>query len=140
MQKSFAPYWLAATLLLLCAIPSASAQPRTNYNFNPGWLRHRRRPRQRASRPAFDDSSWKQVTLPHAWNEDAAFKVTIHEAPHRHRLVPQALPAPRQRRAASASSSSSRASARPARSISTASRSAATKTASWPSASTSPPA
>ena len=29
----------------------------------------------------FDDSAWKPVTLPHAWNEDSAFKVGIHDLP-----------------------------------------------------------
>lgn len=34
-----------------------------------------------AEAAAFDDSAWKPVTLPHAWNEDAAFKVSIEELP-----------------------------------------------------------
>jgi beta-galactosidase len=29
----------------------------------------------------YDDAMWKTVTLPHAWNEDAAFKVSIEEHP-----------------------------------------------------------
>ena len=31
-----------------------------------------------AEAPAFNDKSWKQVTLPYAWNEDEAFKKDIH--------------------------------------------------------------
>src|SRR4051812_42762760 len=27
----------------------------------------------------FNDTTWKSVTLPHAWNEDEAFKKDIHE-------------------------------------------------------------
>ena len=34
---------------------------------------------QGAENPAFDDSGWKQVTLPHAWNEDEAFKRDIKD-------------------------------------------------------------
>lgn len=80
MQKSFVPHWLVATLVLLCAISSASAQPRTKYNFNPGWLVMPGDPAN-AQSPAFDDSTWKPVTLPYAWNEDSAFKVSIQNLP-----------------------------------------------------------
>ena len=34
-----------------------------------------------AEAPGFDDAAWKSVTLPHAWNEDAAFKVAIDHHP-----------------------------------------------------------
>ena len=34
-----------------------------------------------AALPAFDDAAWQTVTLPHAWNEDAAFKVSIAAHP-----------------------------------------------------------
>jgi hypothetical protein len=36
---------------------------------------------QGAEQPAFDDSGWKRVTTPYAWNEDAAFRVSIHDQP-----------------------------------------------------------
>ena len=32
-----------------------------------------------ADKPDFDDSGWKSVTLPHAWNEDDAFQKDIHD-------------------------------------------------------------
>src|SRR5690606_16585071 len=32
-----------------------------------------------AHKENFNDSTWKQVTLPHAWNEDEAFAKAIHE-------------------------------------------------------------
>ncbi|WP_428941046.1 sugar-binding domain-containing protein [Fontivita pretiosa] len=34
-----------------------------------------------AQDPEFDDSGWKPVTLPRAWNEDDAFRVDIRELP-----------------------------------------------------------
>jgi beta-galactosidase len=54
--------------------------PRAVYNFNPGWKLFVGDPDD-ASRAGFDDSDWKSVTLPHAWNEDAAFRVAIHKLP-----------------------------------------------------------
>ena len=58
--------------------PPASA--RASYNFNPGWklfvgdLAN-------AQLAGFDDSTWKNVTLPRAWNEDDAFRVSIGSLP-----------------------------------------------------------
>lgn len=80
MQKSPLPRWITVTLFALCAITSAAAQPRTKYNFNPGWLVMVGDPAN-AQTPNFDDSSWKRVTLPYAWNEDSAFKVSIQNLP-----------------------------------------------------------
>jgi beta-galactosidase len=34
-----------------------------------------------AAEPGFDDAAWKHVTLPHAWNEDSAYRVSIHDQP-----------------------------------------------------------
>ncbi len=49
-------------------------------NFNPGWKLLVGDPAG-ASAAAFDDSAWQTVTLPHAWNEDAAFRVAIDKLP-----------------------------------------------------------
>ncbi|MET1057798.1 MAG: sugar-binding domain-containing protein [Pedobacter sp.] len=51
---------------------------RSTYNFNPGW---KLAPGDiaKAEASAFDDSSWKSVTLPHAWNEDEAFRKSIED-------------------------------------------------------------
>ena len=66
--------------VLLCAVcPTASAQ-RARYNFNRGWLLSVGDPAG-ASEFGFDDSQWKRVTLPHAWNEDSAYRVSIHDLP-----------------------------------------------------------
>ncbi len=54
--------------------------PRIKYNFNSDWKVLVGDP-QGADRPDFDDSSWKRVTTPYAWNEDAAFRVSIHDLP-----------------------------------------------------------
>src|SRR5437763_9616196 len=59
---------------------SAAAQPRADYNFNSDWKLFVGDVRG-AEAPAFDDSGWKPVTLPHAWNEDSAFKVSIEQLP-----------------------------------------------------------
>ncbi len=53
---------------------------RTKYNFNSGWKLLVGDPKG-AAEPQFDDSAWKALTTPHAWNEDAAFKVSIHDLP-----------------------------------------------------------
>ncbi|WP_374163704.1 sugar-binding domain-containing protein [Arcticibacter sp. MXS-1] len=69
-------------LLALSIFSVAQAQPlqRLKYNFNPGWKLFVGDVRG-AEAPSFDDQSWKPVTLPHAWNEDTAFKVAIDEHP-----------------------------------------------------------
>lgn len=54
--------------------------PNVTYNFNPGWKLFVGDPTN-ASAADFDDSTWMSVTLPHAWNEDSAFKVGIHDLP-----------------------------------------------------------
>jgi len=62
---------------------TASAQApttRARYNFNQGWLLSTGDPAD-AKSPAFDDSKWKRVSLPYAWNEDSAYKVSIHDMP-----------------------------------------------------------
>jgi len=56
------------------------ASPRTTFNFNPGWRVLVGDPNG-ASSPDFNDSGWKAVALPYAWNEDAAFKVSIAQLP-----------------------------------------------------------
>ena len=60
--------------------PAEAATARARYNFNPGWLVLVGDPAN-AEAPAFDDSAWKPVTLPYAWNEDSAFRVSIHDLP-----------------------------------------------------------
>jgi beta-galactosidase len=57
-----------------------TVSPRSVYNFNPGWKLFVGDPAD-ASLTDFDDSDWKAVALPRAWNEDDAFRVPIHRLP-----------------------------------------------------------
>ncbi|MDR3187899.1 MAG: DUF4982 domain-containing protein [Prevotellaceae bacterium] len=69
--------FLLLSIALLTGI-SLWAEERVRYSFNAGWklcvgdL-------QGAEQPKFDDSGWKNVTLPRAFNEDEAFRVSIAE-------------------------------------------------------------
>lgn len=66
----------AAALLLLSASSLRAFADRKKYNFNSEWqLQIGDFPAAKAAE--YDDSKWKQVTLPHAFNEDEAFKVSI---------------------------------------------------------------
>lgn len=58
----------------------AAAAPREAYNFNHGWLL---KPSDEtgAEAPSFADTDWKRITLPHAWNEDSAFRVDSKKLP-----------------------------------------------------------
>ncbi len=76
MQKLRSLVWSAVFVFLF---PAMQAQ-RAKYNFNPGWLVQVGDPAG-AERADFDDTPWKHVTLPYAWNEDAAYRVSIHDLP-----------------------------------------------------------
>jgi hypothetical protein len=67
-------------LVALCVLCFSASAQRVRYNFNRGWLLSVGDPAG-ASDPSFDDSHWKRVTLPHAWNEDFAYRVSIHDQP-----------------------------------------------------------
>ena len=56
----------------------ATAQGRKKYNFNSDWLIEVGDPAG-AQAADFNDNSWKKVTLPHAFNEDEAFKLSIEK-------------------------------------------------------------
>jgi beta-galactosidase len=76
---------IACFLVWACLVPRVvtaadAVSPCANYNFNPGW-KLSVMDSTNAALPEFDDSAWKPVTLPHAWNEDSAFKVSIHDLP-----------------------------------------------------------
>jgi hypothetical protein len=64
----------ALAMALAAAAPAHAA--RALYDFNPGWKLVVGDP-QDAARPGFDDGAWKPVSLPHAWNEDDAFRKDI---------------------------------------------------------------
>ena len=60
---------LCAASAVFASDPPASR--RAEYNFNSDWKHFVGDPAG-AEAPGFDDSLWKEVTLPRAWNEDDA--------------------------------------------------------------------
>ena len=79
-MKTFASLILALLSLLPGICLGQTTHDRTKYNFNADWKVEVGDP-QGADRPEFDDSQWKRVTTPYAWNEDSAFRVSIHDLP-----------------------------------------------------------
>src|SRR5262245_19349756 len=72
---------IQVSLVLICMSVAAFANdksPRTRYNFNSDWKLLVGDPAG-AEQPDFDDSNWKEVTLPRAWNEDDAFRKDIKD-------------------------------------------------------------
>lgn len=69
-----------AAALVMTGGSLAIAATREIYNFNPDWLL-KAADESDAQATSFADADWKQVTLPHAWNEDSAFKVTNKKLP-----------------------------------------------------------
>ncbi len=70
--------WLSACTAPVMPEEFAQENVRAKYNFNSGWLLYVG-DAEGADAVAFDDASWKPVTLPHAYNEDDAFHLPIHE-------------------------------------------------------------
>lgn len=63
--------------LLAAALAVLPLGAREKYNFNSGWkLKTGDFPK--ASQTSYRDSGWQKATLPHAFNEDEAFKIEIH--------------------------------------------------------------
>jgi beta-galactosidase len=69
---------LSSLIVAASAARVHASEPRTTLNFNSGWQVYVGDPAN-AQDPAFDHRDWKRVTLPHAWNEDDAFRLPIHE-------------------------------------------------------------
>lgn len=65
-------------LVMLLFLSTAVINAREKYNFNSDW-KLKVGDISEASKPDFKDNDWKSVTLPHAFNEDEAFKVDIHD-------------------------------------------------------------
>ena len=64
-------------MVLLCGM-TMLLSARETWNFNSDWC-FAIGDNPEAAAVAFDDSQWHRVTLPHAWNEDEAFKVLIDD-------------------------------------------------------------
>lgn len=67
-------------LITICAMYAifSLGQVRAKYNFNSQWLLHVG-DEATAQMTRYDDKEWQQVTLPHAFNEDEAFRVDIKD-------------------------------------------------------------
>ncbi|XHR31308.1 MAG: DUF4982 domain-containing protein [Chthoniobacteraceae bacterium] len=74
---------IISVLLLIAAVTASAQHPgqsRAKYNFNSGWL-VQAADAKGAEAAAYPDRNWKAVTIPYAWNEDSAFKVSIEQLP-----------------------------------------------------------
>ncbi|KAH6659302.1 beta-galactosidase [Truncatella angustata] len=76
MRGYFRCLLYAATVLIASIVNAQYIASRTKFNFNSDWKLYIG-DADNAQNVAFDDSTWSNVTLPHAWNEDDAFKVSI---------------------------------------------------------------
>ena len=69
-------YKIITTMLFLLAMVTTNASAREKRNFNGGWLL-KRGDITAASAKKYDDTQWKRVTLPYAFNGDEAFRKDI---------------------------------------------------------------
>lgn len=77
MKRAFL---FGALIFLMVLSGVAQTSVRTKYNFNSEWKLFVGDP-DGAETPGFDDREWKPISIPHAWNEDSAFRVSIHDLP-----------------------------------------------------------
>ena len=70
--------FLEAALILFSGPHAALASARLKYNFNSDW-KVLVGDRSGAEAEGYNDSSWKSVTVPYAWNEDDAFRKDIKD-------------------------------------------------------------
>ncbi|NDW12617.1 DUF4982 domain-containing protein [Bacteroides sp. 214] len=70
-------YYLVCLLLTFSITANGQSFERGRYNFNPEW-RLQVGDVPNAQDPRYNDTAWKQVTLPYAFNEDEAYKLDIH--------------------------------------------------------------
>jgi len=81
ISKNHMLYYLLVILLwspIILFAQNPNQAPRSKFNFNSDWKVMVGDPAG-GERENFDDSDWKRVTLPWAWNEDEAFKLAIHD-------------------------------------------------------------
>lgn len=74
MKKLFLIFLL--TRILLLSVSTQGQFKRTKFNFNAGWKVYVG-DNESAKDVNFNDGSWKNVSVPYAWNEDEAFKKDI---------------------------------------------------------------
>lgn len=75
-MKNYKKLGSVCMLLFAASLLQAQAVDRKKYNFNSEW-RLKVGDYPEAMKPAYNDTEWKKVTLPRAFNEDEAFKVDI---------------------------------------------------------------
>lgn len=72
--------WILLAFAVTVSVADGAVVPRATYNLNLDWRLFAGDPAG-AQDAAFDDTAWQRVTLPHAWNEDSAFKESIERMP-----------------------------------------------------------
>jgi len=72
MKKTF----LFFALLLINSTSFSQEFKREKYNFNADW-KLKTGDSENAESPVFDDTQWRKVTLPHAYNQEEAFEKDI---------------------------------------------------------------
>lgn len=77
-MKSFKRIGSTSLFLLFISFSFSQEFNRTKYNFNSDW-KLQKGDFQEAKNIGFDDTNWKSITLPHAFNQNEAFKVSIEE-------------------------------------------------------------
>ena len=78
MKKTAVTLFVLLTVYALASARKAESTSRQKYNFNSAWLLHIGDAKD-AEKTNYTDASWKPVTLPAAFNEDEAFRVSILE-------------------------------------------------------------
>ena len=76
MLKAFR-FIVPALILIAVAVLQAQSGGRAKYNFNADWKLFVGDPIG-AEKAAFDDSTWKAVTLPRAWNRRCVVPKAFH--------------------------------------------------------------
>ncbi len=77
-MKNINPIRIVFVVVALFLVVSDTCAQRGRFNFNSDWKLHVGDPAN-AEYVKFDDSGWKDVVLPSAWNEDEAFKNDIKD-------------------------------------------------------------
>src|SRR5476651_80528 len=79
MKNKLITLFFASTIISLINMVHAAPidSGRVKYSFNPGWKLYTGADTTGAYKPDFNDTQWKNITLPHAFNEDDAFRVEI---------------------------------------------------------------
>ena len=70
--------YLFLVIILLVHLSMKADDVRSKYNFNSQWL-YSIGDKENTQFPQYADSGWTMVTLPHAFNEDEAFKLSFDQ-------------------------------------------------------------